>query len=71
MNLIITLTILAMLIVPIYPLYHIAAQTDGPFSDNALAICIGIMLAFTLVFSAALSLFTRAKRHEIFGAAAA
>jgi len=32
---------------------------------------IGVLLVFTLVFSAVLSLFTKAKRHEIFGAAAA
>jgi len=32
---------------------------------------IGLLLIFTLVFSAVLSLFTQAKRHEIFGAAAA
>jgi hypothetical protein len=32
---------------------------------------IGVLLIFTLVFSAVLSLFTQAKRHEIFGAAAA
>lgn len=63
--------ILAMLIVPIYLLYHLAMQTDGTFSGNATAICIRIMLAFTLAFSAVLSLFTRAKRHEILGAAAA
>jgi hypothetical protein len=31
---------------------------------------IGVILVFTLVFSAVPSLFTQAKRHEIFGAAA-
>lgn len=34
-------------------------------------VSIGVLLVFTLVFSAVLSLFTQAKRHEIFAAAAA
>lgn len=37
-------------------------RTDGA--------CIGVLLAGTLAFSAALAAFTRAKRHEILAAAA-
>lgn len=40
-----------------------SAQESGPVK-------IGIILIFTLVFSAALSLFTKAKRQEVFAATA-
>lgn len=70
-NLIITLCILALLIVPIYLLYRLVdGAPDGILTGNENAICIGVLLVFTLLFSAVLSLFTRAKRHEILGAAA-
>jgi cbb3-type cytochrome oxidase subunit 3 len=38
--------------------------------DITYTVSICVLLVFTLVFSAVLSLFTQAKRHEIFGAAA-
>jgi len=65
---IIVAMILALLIVPIYLLYHLV---DGTQTQRTNAICIGILLIFTLLFSACLSLFTKAKRHEILAAAAA
>jgi len=65
---IITGMILMLLIVPVYILYHLVEKTGNKTTD---AKCIGTLLIFTLLFSAALSLFTRAKRHEILGAAAA
>lgn len=68
---IVTLMILTLLVVPIYLLYAFVGHSKGGFSGRTTAICIGILLIFTLAFSAALSLFTRAKRHEILGAAAA
>lgn len=60
--------ILALLIVPVYLLWHL---TKGSDSGRSTAIIIGVLLVFTLVFSGALSLFTRAKRHEILASAAA
>jgi len=67
---IITLMILFLLIIPIYVLWNLAGQLeDGKASASA--VTIGVLLVFTLIFSAVLSLFTRAKRHEILGAAAA
>lgn len=60
--------VMVLLGVPIYVLYHLVSDVG---TNRAYAICIGILLIFTLTFSAMLSLFTRAKRHEIFGAAAA
>jgi hypothetical protein len=41
-----------------------SAQKSGPFK-------IAIILIFTLFFSAALSIFTKARRHEVFAATAA
>jgi hypothetical protein len=63
---IITLMILFLLIIPIYVLWHLE---NGRASASA--VTIGVLLVFTLMFSAVLSLFTRARRHEILGAAAA
>lgn len=63
--------IVALLIVPIYLLYNLVKDTDGKLDDNATGVCIAILLVCTLLFSAVLSAFTRAKRHEILGAAAA
>jgi hypothetical protein len=65
---IITLMILVLLVVPIYILFHLV---DGNNSSRTYSICIGVLLISTLAFSAVLSLFTRARRHEILGAAAA
>jgi hypothetical protein len=67
--------IIALLIVPIYLLYSLvkaSSKADEQFLDQeGTATCMGILLVFTLLFSAILSVFTRAKRHEILGAAAA
>ena len=59
---IITFCILALLVVPIYLLYRLTDGMDTPHSN---AICLGILLLFILAFSAVLTLFTRARRHEI------
>lgn len=60
--------ILVLLILPVYALYK---ASSGVNDDSSNATCIGILLVATLVFSAVLSLFTKAKRHEILGASAA
>jgi uncharacterized protein DUF6594 len=60
--------ILALLIVPIYLLYHLVTALGSNRTD---AICMGVLLVATLAFSAVLSIFTRAKRHEVLAAAAA
>lgn len=67
-NSILTLLILIILVLPIYVLYHMISDVG---TDRAYVISIGILLVFTLAFSAVLSLFTKAKRHEILAAAAA
>lgn len=67
-TLIITAMILILLIVPIYLLWNLSEEMQTVHTN---AIIIGVLLSFTLVFSAVLSFFTKAKRHEILGAAAA
>ena len=67
-TIIITLMIILLLIIPIYLLWHVSQLLE---SNQTTAITIGVLLIFTLFFSTALSFFTRAKRHEILGAAAA
>lgn len=69
--LIITLMILMLLIVPIYVLYYLTDDGDGKGSSRRDFECIGVLLVFTLAFSACISLFTRARRHEILAASAA
>jgi hypothetical protein len=59
--------ILVLLVVPVYILYHL---TNGPNTAQVNALCMGVLLIFTLLFAAQLSFFTRAKRHEILAAAA-
>lgn len=58
---------MGLLILPIFLLYRLTMQQDLDVTYTA---SIGILLVFMLLFSAVLSLFTQAKRHEIFGAAA-
>jgi UDP-N-acetylmuramyl pentapeptide phosphotransferase/UDP-N-acetylglucosamine-1-phosphate transferase len=73
-SIVIMFAIIALLIIPIYLMYtrvKASSKADTQFLDqDGTATCIGILLVFTLLFSAILSLFTRAKRHEILGAAA-
>lgn len=68
---IITAMIIALLIVPIYLLYNLLKDKQGTLDAHSTGVCVGILLVCTLLFSAVLSLFTRAKRHEILAAAAA
>jgi hypothetical protein len=67
---IIMATVLTLLVVPVYALYHVASSFKKSNAGTSNAICIGILLVATLLFSAALALFTKAKRHELLGAAA-
>jgi hypothetical protein len=60
--------VLILLVLPIYILYHMVHNVG---THRAYLICIGTLLVFTLAFSSVLSIFTKAKRHEILAAAAA
>ena len=53
--LIMLLMILILLVVPIYVLYELTNTDDSPRTNM---VCIGVMLVFTLSFSACISLFT-------------
>jgi hypothetical protein len=66
---IITFVVLLLLIIPIYLLYRTTSNLTDIDGENT--ICVGILLVSTLLFSTIISIFTRAKRHEIFAASAA
>jgi cbb3-type cytochrome oxidase subunit 3 len=65
---ILTLVLLCLLTLPVFILYRLTLKKD---MDVTYTVSIGVLLIFTLVFSAVLSMFTKAKRHEIFASAAA
>lgn len=67
-NIILMFFVLVLLVLPIYVLYHMVHEIG---THQAYLICIGTLLVFTLAFSSILSLFTKAKRHEILAATAA
>ena len=62
----IMLVVLGLLAVPIWLLHSLSA-TDS-INTNPTAII--LVVAFTLLFAAAISFFTKAKRHETLAAAA-
>lgn len=64
---IIVFILLALLILPVLALYKLTMTHQ---IEVTYAISIGVLLVFTLAFSGVLSVFTQAKRHEIFTAAA-
>ena len=67
-SLVITSIIFVLLVLPVFAMYKlttIGKGTHGTFD------AIGVLVVFTLLFSAAMSCLTKAKRHELFAAAAA
>jgi ABC-type transport system involved in cytochrome bd biosynthesis fused ATPase/permease subunit len=67
-NLIIATMLTLLFVAPISLLYYISTSTSGV--RRAVA-SIGVLMFFTLVFTVLTTVFTRAKRHEVTGAAAA
>jgi hypothetical protein len=67
-TIIITTAIISLLILPVYILWDINVLSSP---SPSVPVTMGVLLVFTLVFSAVLSFFTKAKRLEILGAAAA
>lgn len=63
---IITAMVLTLVVVPIWLLYRFSVQGTIATSPDTVA----LVVVFTLVFSAALTGFTKAKRHEIVAASA-
>ena len=66
-TLVITFLILVLLVAPIGVLFYLSISAAGGAGD---ILIIGVLLICTLVFSCALSLFTKAKRHELLAASA-
>jgi hypothetical protein len=66
-GLIITLIIFILLVLPVVAMYKLTSVGDRNSTFDA----IGILVVFTMLFCAAMSLLTKAKRHELFAASAA
>ncbi|MCJ1379749.1 hypothetical protein MMC17_002852 [Xylographa soralifera] len=67
-GLVITSIIFVLLVLPVIAMYKLTAVGAKPQSTfNA----VGVLVVFTLLFSAAMSLLTKAQRHELFAASAA
>ncbi|KAF2113488.1 hypothetical protein BDV96DRAFT_579200 [Lophiotrema nucula] len=66
-GMIITLVIFILLVLPVVAMYRLTSVVDRNSTFDA----VGILVVFTLLFSAAMSLLTKAKRHELFAASAA
>jgi ABC-type transport system involved in cytochrome bd biosynthesis fused ATPase/permease subunit len=64
---IITLIIFILLVLPVVAMYKLTSVGNRNSTFDA----VGILVVFTLLFSAAMSLLTKAKRHELFAASAA
>lgn len=66
-GIIITLIIFVLLIMPVVAMYKLTSIGNRNSTIDA----VGLLVVFTLLFSAAMSLLTKAKRHELFAASAA
>lgn len=66
-GLIITFIIFILLVLPVVAMYELTSVGDRDSTIDA----VGLLVVFTLLFSAAMSLLTKAKRHELFAASAA
>ncbi|KAF1929146.1 uncharacterized protein M421DRAFT_100827 [Didymella exigua CBS 183.55] len=75
-NIFITFVIFILLIVPIVTMYQLTSTItmDGSTPANTYRNtfnAVGVLIVFTLLFSAAMSVLTKAARHEMFAASAA
>ena len=66
-NLIIAFVIFVLLILPVLAMYKLTSSGGSRGYFNA----IGVLIVFTLLFGAAMSMLTKARRHELFAASAA
>jgi len=66
-GIIITLIIFILLILPVVIMYKLTSIGERNSAFDA----VGVLVVFTLLFSAAMSLLTKAQRHELFAASAA
>ena len=75
-NIFITFVIFILLIIPIVTMYHLTSTISSDTSSPAVTTqntfnAVGVLIVFTLLFSAAMSVLTKAARHEMFAASAA
>jgi hypothetical protein len=75
-NIFITFVIFILLVIPIITMYHltstISTDTSSPADTTRNTFnAVGVLIVFTLLFSAAMSVLTKAARHEMFAASAA
>lgn len=66
-GLIITMIIFILLVLPVVAMYKMTSIGERNSTIDA----VGVLVVFTLLFSAAMSLLTKAQRHELFAASAA
>jgi len=64
----ITIMIFVLLVLPVVAMYQLTTFDAKPQSTFS---AVGVLVVFTLLFSAAMSLLTKARRHELFAASAA
>lgn len=74
-NILITFVIFILLVIPVITMYHLTSTSDSSRSAGANSKdtlnAVGVLIVFTLLFSAAMSILTKAARHELFAASAA
>jgi hypothetical protein len=85
-NILITFVIFCLLVIPVVTMYqltntaaHVVTDAQGNMTTTSQADidsrdtfnAVGVLIVFTLLFSAAMSLLTKAARHELFAASAA
>lgn len=74
-NILITFVIFILLVIPVTTMYHLTSTSDSSGSAGAdskdTLNAVGVLIVFTLLFSAAMSILTKAARHELFAASAA
>lgn len=71
-NIMITFVIFILLVIPVVTMYHLTSTSDSTSTNTQDTFnAVGVLIVFTLLFSAAMSLLTKAARHELFAASAA
>ncbi|KAF7944035.1 hypothetical protein EAE96_010445 [Botrytis aclada] len=68
-SLVLLTTVLALFVIPVCIIWYLCQKSI--LSSANIGMILAILLPFTVVFSAVISLFTRAKRHEVLAAATA
>ena len=68
-GIIITAVVFVLLVAPVVLMYCLTSNHHN--DPKAMFRAIGVLIVFTLLFSGAMSMLTKAKRHELFAAAAA